>query len=249
MKKTVGLLLAVILAISVCACTNGSEESSSTLPSSEAPSSSEASVPQTLSFDGMDFTFTVPSRWNKEHYTVKVTKDDVMSTQDVEYSHVDFLFKGNTDTPLLSIWAAPKTWWDDQNTVGAELPSLIQESGDTVYLADIPAENPVSDEEDAVLYSEMAIQLDEVKAGFTVVNTSSSSSETAYIDGTLTDGTMNTITIETSDGKELLFNKEGAEVNEPDGLVIGDRLRIYYDGTITGSDTTEVTVTMIEKIS
>ncbi|WP_411655754.1 hypothetical protein [Anaeromassilibacillus sp. SJQ-1] len=48
MKKTVGLLLAVILAISVCACTNGSEESSSTLPSSEAPSSSEASVPQTL---------------------------------------------------------------------------------------------------------------------------------------------------------------------------------------------------------
>ena len=231
MKKTVGLLLAVILALSVCACTNGSEESSSTLPSSEAPSSSEASVPQTLSFDGMDFTFTVPSRWNKEHYTVKVTKDDVMSTQDVEYSHVDFLFKGNTDTPLLSIWAAPKTWWDDQNTVGAELPSLIQESGDTVYLADIPAENPVSDEEDAVLYSEMA------------------SSETAYIDGTLTDGTMNTITIETSDGKELLFNKEGAEVNEPDGLVIGDRLRIYYDGTINGSDTTEVTVTKIEKIS
>ena len=60
---------------------------------------------------------------------------------------------------------------------------------------------------------------------------------------------MNTITIETSDGKELLFNKEGAEVNEPDGLVIGDRLRIYYDGTINGSDTTEVTVTKIEKIS
>ena len=60
---------------------------------------------------------------------------------------------------------------------------------------------------------------------------------------------MNTITIETSDGKELLFNKEGAEVNEPDGLVIGDLRRIFYDVTINGSDTTEVTVTKIEKIS
>ena len=27
-------------------------------------------------------------------------KDDVMSSQDIEYSHVDFLFKGNADTPL-----------------------------------------------------------------------------------------------------------------------------------------------------
>ena len=60
---------------------------------------------------------------------------------------------------------------------------------------------------------------------------------------------MNTITIQTADGKELLFNKEGAEVNEPDGLIIGDMLRVYYDGTIHGTDTEGVTVTKIEKIS
>lgn len=249
MKKTFALLLAAVLAISICACTNGSSESSSTPSSSEPSISSEASVPQTLSFDGMDFTFTVPSRWNKDDYTVKVVKNDVMSAQDIEYSHVDFLFKGNADTPLLSIWAAPKTWWDDQNAIGAEIPALIQENSDTVYLADIPAENPVTDEEEAALYEKMSITLEEVKEGFTVVNSSPSSTEPAYIDGVLQDGTMNTITIQTADGKELLFNKEGAEVNEPDGLIIGDMLRVYYDGTINGTDTEGVTVTKIEKIS
>ena len=95
----------------------------------------------------------------------------------------------------------------------------------------------------------MAITLEEVKEGFTVVNSSSSSVEPTYIDGVLQDGTMNTITIQTADGKELLFNKEGAEVNEPDGLIIGDMLRVYYDGTINGTDTEGVTVTKIEKIS
>lgn len=99
MKKTLVLFLAAFLAISICACTNGGNESSM-LPSSEPPVSSESSVPQTLSFDGMDFTFTVPSRWSKDDYTVKVVKDDVMSSQDIEYSHVDFLFKGNADTPF-----------------------------------------------------------------------------------------------------------------------------------------------------
>ena len=248
MKKTLVLFLAAFLAISICACTNGGNESSM-LPSSEPPVSSESSVPQTLSFDGMDFTFTVPSRWSKDDYTVKVVKDDVMSSQDIEYSHVDFLFKGNADTPLLSIWAAPKAWWDDQSAIGAELPSLLQETSNTVYLADIPTENPVTDEETAALYDKMAITLEEVKEGFTVVNPSSSSVEPTYVDGVLQDGTMNTITIQTAHGKELLFHKEGAEVNEPDGLIIGDMLRVYYDGTIHGTDTEGVTVTKIEKIS
>ena len=247
MKKAFALLFAAILAASVCACTtNGGESSSS---SSEPPTSSQVSVPQTLSFDGMDFTFTVPARWNRDDYTVKVTKDAVMNGQEVEYSHVDFLFQGDTGAPLLSIWAAPKAWWDDQQAVGAALPELVQQRGDTVYLADIPADCPVSDEEKAKLYNDMAITLEEVKDGLALTGASSSTPEAAYIEGVLQDGTMNTVTIQTDDGKELLFDKEGAEVNEPDGLLIGDRLRIYYDGVINGTDTTGVTVSKIEKVS
>lgn len=251
MKKLLALCLAVLLAVSASACTNQGEESSSSSPSSSEPSSSsDVSVPQTLSFDGMDFSFTVPSRWNKEDYTVNVVKDAVMSGQDMEYSRVDFLFKGDEDAPLFSIWDVPKAWWDDQKAIGANLPELIQESGETVYLADIPAECPVSDEEQAKLYNGMAVKLDEVKQGFEITAVSSSSSEElVYVDGVLQDGTMNTITIQTDDGKELLFDKEGAEVNIADGLIIGDRLRVYYDGAINGTDTTSVTVTKIEKIS
>lgn len=247
MKKAIALLLAAVLAFSVCACTNNVEESSSS--SSEPSSSAEVSVPQTLSFDGIDFTFTIPARWNKDDFTVKVVKDAVMSGQEVEYSHVDFLFQNDTDAPLLSILAAPKAWWDDQQSMGADLPDLIQERGTTVYLAAIPDECPVSDKDLAKQYEAMAITLEEVKAGLKLTNEPSSSTETAYIEGVLQDGTMNTITILTDDGKELLFGKEGAEVNEPDGLIIGDRLRIYYDGAINGTDTSGVTVSKIEKVS
>ena len=177
MKKAIALLLAAVLAFSVCACTNNVEESSSS--SSEPSSSAEVSVPQTLSFDGIDFTFTIPARWNKDDFTVKVVKDAVMSGQEVEYSHVDFLFQNDTDAPLLSILAAPKAWWDDQQSMGADLPDLIQERGTTVYLAAIPDECPVSDKDLAKQYEAMAITLEEVKAGLKLTNEPSSSTETA----------------------------------------------------------------------
>lgn len=246
-KKAMALFMAALLAVAACACTNTPEESSSS--SSEAPSSTVSSVPQTLTFDGIDFSFTIPARWSKENYTVKVTKDAVMDGQEVEYNKVDFLFKGNADLPLLSLWAAPKAWWDDQISVGAALPTLLQEQGDIVYLAVLP-ENPTVPDEEQELYQSMAISADEVKDGFTVTaSPSSSKTESSYMEGILEDGTINTITIKTDDGKELFFDKEGAEVNAPDGLIIGDRLRVYYSGSIEGTDTSGVVVSKVEKVS
>ncbi len=49
-----------------------------------------------------------------------------------------------------------------------------------------------------------------------------------YIEGTLTDATMNGLTLVTSSGATYYFYTEGAEKNTVDGLVVGDWIGVYY---------------------
>lgn len=49
--------------------------------------------------------------------------------------------------------------------------------------------------------------------------------------GSVIDATMNTITITTADGLTLTFGTEDAVVNSEDGIIIGDEVEIYFDGT------------------
>ncbi|NLW79106.1 MAG: hypothetical protein GXY32_06820 [Ruminococcaceae bacterium] len=71
-------------------------------------------------------------------------------------------------------------------------------------------------------------------------------SEEGAIAGTLVDATMNTATIQTPDGKEYAFTTEGAEIDSPEGLLIGDAVTIYYTGTfVDGQLQQDVTVTRI----
>ena len=62
------------------------------------------------------------------------------------------------------------------------------------------------------------------------------------VTGTVTDATMNTTTIQTSDGKELTFAMEGADISMKDGLLLGDVVAITYKGDLKDGDTTGVTV-------
>lgn len=69
------------------------------------------------------------------------------------------------------------------------------------------------------------------------------SSEQKTVSGTITDATMNTVTIETEDGVTLSFSiPEEANQTQTDGMTLGDTLEITYTGTIDGEDTSNAVV-------
>lgn len=67
--------------------------------------------------------------------------------------------------------------------------------------------------------------------------------------GTVTDGTMNTVTIETDDGLTLLFRTDDfTETSYKNGLLIGIRVGITYSGELSGTDTSNVKVLQIAEL-
>lgn len=76
-------------------------------------------------------------------------------------------------------------------------------------------------------------------------DTSMNEEDSQVISGIVEDATMNTITIQTSDGQSLSFATEGAETSYKDGLVIGIPVKITYTGEIKEADTSDTKVIRI----
>lgn len=76
-------------------------------------------------------------------------------------------------------------------------------------------------------------------------DTSMNEEDSQVISGIVEDATMNTITIQTSDGQSLSFATEGAETSYKDGLVIGIPVKITYTGEIKETDTSDTKVICI----
>lgn len=67
--------------------------------------------------------------------------------------------------------------------------------------------------------------------------------------GTVTDGTINSVTVESDDGRTLLFHLSDSTItNYKNGLIIGIRIGITYSGEISGTDTSGVKVLQIAEL-
>ena len=69
----------------------------------------------------------------------------------------------------------------------------------------------------------------------------------AMVEGAIVDAAMNSIVIRTEDGKELSFSTEDADKTACNGLLVDSQVRIYYTGSIDGTDTSNAAVTRMEQ--
>ena len=63
--------------------------------------------------------------------------------------------------------------------------------------------------------------------------------------GEVLDATMNTVKIQTDDGRELLFQTSDAEKDFRSGLLVGNRIELHYTGAVDGTDTSKAKVLMM----
>lgn len=77
-----------------------------------------------------------------------------------------------------------------------------------------------------------------------------SAAETKTLDCVLADGAMQTIVVQTTDGKtNFTFNKENAVINAPNGLQIGQKLRVTYTGELNSQDSSSAKLVQVDVIS
>ena len=69
----------------------------------------------------------------------------------------------------------------------------------------------------------------------------------SMVEGVIVDAAMNSIVIRTEDGRELSFGTEDADKAGCNGLLIDSQVRIYYTGSIDGTDTSKAVVTQMEQ--
>ena len=75
---------------------------------------------------------------------------------------------------------------------------------------------------------------------------SQSAEEKQTVTGTIVDGTMHTIAIETAGGERLEFAiPDDADLTGAQGRIIGNTVEITYTGSIDGTDTSGATVTRL----
>jgi len=66
------------------------------------------------------------------------------------------------------------------------------------------------------------------------------------LQGTVADATMNTLTIRIDDGHEYMFYTEGADTSGlSEGLLIGNKVLVTYQGEIKGTDASQAKVISI----
>ncbi len=58
-----------------------------------------------------------------------------------------------------------------------------------------------------------------------------------YLQGTVTNITTDTITIQTDDGQSYTFNLEGSDMSEAPDVKAGSKVDIVYTGILNGEDT------------
>lgn len=67
----------------------------------------------------------------------------------------------------------------------------------------------------------------------------------SYVNGTVSDCSMNSTTILSDDGEELSFDTSKATLCYYNGIAVGNYITIEYSGELSGSDTTGVNVTAV----
>ncbi len=66
--------------------------------------------------------------------------------------------------------------------------------------------------------------------------------EVNHVEGNVVDATMNTLTIQQNGGDPLSFSTEDADKSAIDGLLLGDDIKVYYVGEVSGTNTASVVV-------
>ncbi len=250
MKKYSYLLLISLLIFTLTACASQAKAPVAMLTkAAPVPSST---VQNLYTNEKLSFSFAIPDSWENENYSPVVTTDAIEETwgDPIKYTKVDFVFQNDKDNPLLSVMLVSKTWWDKLNKEEGPTPDYLGTKGDIVYCCVLPQSCPYEVGTKADLYNSMVLLHEDVPKRFKIIGGDSSSKETiSTIEGVLEEGMMHTVVIKTDDGRTLAFSKDDAEkVNLDGGLIIGCRLKIYYRGTISGTDTSKVAVTKLEKL-
>ena len=255
MKKYFCILFIILFILTFAACSSKTE---APVMKAEKTVLAESSSAQKLYVnEKLGFTFAIPDSWESENYTTEVTNETMKENKkSIKYTKVTFAFQGDKEYPLLTVLVVPKTWWDSVSKEDAtKIPIYLGTKSNTVYCFTLPADSTMDVGAKQDLYNSMVLVHDDVPNHFSLLNNTSVSGGSATkddistIEGILKDGAMQSIIIQTDDGRALQFSKNGAEkVNLINGLIVGQRLRIYYKGTITGSDTSKVTVTKLEKL-
>ncbi len=73
--------------------------------------------------------------------------------------------------------------------------------------------------------------------------------ETKYVEGTVTDAAMDTVTIQTKDGRQISFATEGADMSGIADLAVGTDVEVFYTGIINGNDASTVKVVRLRETS
>ena len=246
MKKYSYLFLILLLIFTLTGCASKTEAPAAMLAKSGAATTSTAPILYTN--EKLNFTFVIPDSWEDENYASIVTAETM--EDGTKYTNVDFVFQDDKENPLLSIMLVPKPWWDKINKEEGTNPYYLATKGDIVYCFALPQSCPYEVGTKSDLFNSMVLLHEDVSNRFKIIGADSSSEKNiSTIEGVLEEGMMQTVIIKTDDGHTLSFSKEDAEkVNLGSGLIIGCRLKIYYQGTISGSDTSKETVTKLEKL-
>lgn len=89
----------------------------------------------------------------------------------------------------------------------------------------------------------------ETAAESTIQETSAEAqdSKTKEISGTVIDAAMHSLVLKSgTDGAELMFTTEGADINLEEGLVVGSEVLLVYTGELKGTDASKVKVLEIK---
>ena len=197
--------------------------------------------------DELSFSFVIPDSWEAENYKPVVS---IATTQDgTKYTKVDFVFQSDKDNPLLSVIAVPKGSWGKIKKGETPAPVFLGTKGDVVYCYSLPASCPYDIGAKADLYNSMFLLQEDVPKRFSIIGGNSSLEAISTVEGVVQEGTMHTLLIAADDGRTLAFAKDVAEKTYMDeGIVVGSKVKINYQGTINGTNTGKVNIINIQKI-
>lgn len=245
MKKHLSLLFIFIFIFTVSfalnACTSKAE--APVMKAAKAAPAQSSAVQRLYRNEKLGFTFAIPDSWESENYTPEVTNEVLVENgKSTQYTKVSFAFQADRENPLLTILIVPKTWWDAQiKKSDSQNPGYLGSKGSTVYCFTLPQDSTLDVGAKADLYNSMLVVRDDVPNRFQILNGDSS------VEGVLEKGTTQSVLIKTDDGRELQFTKTSSQkVATENKLILGERLKIYYKGTVTGTDTSKATVTKLE---